>query len=147
MLQTRGISYDNEGYSSTSNADCACDGNINCDIYFNSDCTASSRFYAFGGEDNLDWFTEGICGGNSCYKDSHCEPIFDPSTDYQGTGYWPGMDRITTDYLKNGVKINYPLIGGMFILSHTYLSVICLINIKKVDIMIKEQKLHQTIVT
>ena len=88
------------------------DGNSNCDIYFNGGCGRDDRYLAFGGEDNINWKTEGICSQNSCYSDAHCEPVFDPAKHYQGTGFWPNTNGVATEYLEYGDDIWYPLIGA-----------------------------------
>ena len=45
-------------------------GGSHCDLF--GACSFAARSAAFTNEDDA-WFeTEGICGANTCYKDSHC---------------------------------------------------------------------------
>merc|ERR1740123_624046 len=56
------------------------------------------------------WFhTEGICGGNSCFFDPHCEPIFANMYDYVGKGFVEGMNGAAAVYSRFTKLIFYLL--------------------------------------
>eukprot|EP01083_Nonionella_stella_P013899 39111_1 len=69
----------------------------------------ASRSNAFSQEDNA-WFeTEGICGGNTCVTDGHCEPIFAAKNDYQGAGFVENMNGAACTYSRHTKLIFYLL--------------------------------------
>eukprot|EP00488_Nonionellina_sp_1-RS-2012_P002739 TRINITY_DN54_c1_g1_i3.p1 TRINITY_DN54_c1_g1~~TRINITY_DN54_c1_g1_i3.p1 ORF type:complete len:268 (-),score=62.58 TRINITY_DN54_c1_g1_i3:267-1037(-) len=81
-------------------------------IYFDGSCDFGPRGSGFCHEDRC-WFeTEGICGGNSCFSDSRCEPIFANKYDFQGTGFVEGMNGVATVYSRWTKEIFYLLPSG-----------------------------------
>eukprot|EP01083_Nonionella_stella_P171133 583835_1 len=90
-----------EQYGGGSRCDYFGDGSTNCEM--------ASRVNAFGIEDGS-WFeTEGICGGNTCVTDGHCEPIFAAKYDYQGAGFVENMNGAACTYSRSSKQIFYLL--------------------------------------
>ena len=94
-------------------------GNINiptnrCSL-FGDNCDYGSRSAAMSTENDDNkgekpWFAdENICGGNSCFKDSHCNPIFASYNDYVGIGFVEGMNGVTHQYSRATPEIQYEL--------------------------------------
>eukprot|EP01083_Nonionella_stella_P308454 1088213_1 len=89
-------------------------GGSHCDLFWGS-CSLAYRAYFFCADRKRDrcWFeTEGICGGNSCVTDGHCEPIFARKYDYQGAGFVEGMNGAATTYSRYTKEIWYLLPMG-----------------------------------
>ena len=60
------------------------------------------------------WFeTEGICGGNTCMSDGHCDPIFARKYDYVGKGFIEGMNGAGAVYSRFTKEISHLLPIGM----------------------------------
>ncbi len=68
-----------------------CDGSDKA--LFGTDCSFYARTNAFMKEVEGYCHAEGLCGGNSCFKDLRfCDvTTFDPNDYYIGIGFWPGL--------------------------------------------------------
>eukprot|EP00484_Ammonia_sp_Unknown_P030926 CAMPEP_0197024200 /NCGR_PEP_ID=MMETSP1384-20130603/4811_1 /TAXON_ID=29189 /ORGANISM="Ammonia sp." /LENGTH=912 /DNA_ID=CAMNT_0042452547 /DNA_START=130 /DNA_END=2868 /DNA_ORIENTATION=+ len=84
-----------------------------CALFMSGSCTPDQRLGTFAHEDNA-WFeTEGICGGNTCVTDPHCDPIFGKAYDYVGKGFVEGMNGVGAEYARFTNEVFYPLIVGV----------------------------------
>ena len=98
--------------------------------YFDTDkdgggCGFGDRGDYFCHDDKDDcWFeTEGICGGNSCLEDAHCDPIFASKYDYVGKGFVEGMNGVAAVYSRFTKEIYYKLPAGsllIFLFHHIF---------------------------
>eukprot|EP01083_Nonionella_stella_P121588 365379_1 len=103
------------GSGNSPNKHCTCGsvlaeygGGSRCDL-FGGSCGAAARQQAFTPEDGA-WVTsEGICGGNTCVTDGHCEPIFEPKILYQGSGFVENMNGAAHEYIEDAPNITYLL--------------------------------------
>ena len=104
-------------------------GNINittnrCSIF--GGCLFDDRASDLSVEDDITkgenpWFAEeNICGGNSCFNDSQCDPIFATYNDYVGYGFVEGMNGVTHQYSRFTYEISYELPIGMYVILYDH---------------------------
>ena len=91
--------------------------------YFGDDCTYQQRQTYFSSDTDdsgsntpgsTPWFSQtNICGGNSCFKDAFCDPIFASFNDYIGTGFVENSNAVVSVFSRFTKEITYPLPIGM----------------------------------
>eukprot|EP01084_Bolivina_argentea_P158397 275921_1 len=76
-----------------------------------AECEYGTRASKFCHDDkDRCWFeSEGICGGNYCLWDPHCEPVFAAKIDYVGKGFIAGMNGVDAVYSRFTKEVYYPL--------------------------------------